>query len=82
MKRIVPILILIAALSTGCAMSMSKDGFHIAAGDSSVTTEETAVVGGSVSETFGSLISNLGKLVPFANQTPDVIVNVPSQGEE
>lgn len=84
MPRILPALVLTLFLaSSGCAMSISKDGFHAAFGDSSVATEKTQTTGGSISESFASLLENLAKLVPFANPSaPEVNVVVPGPENE
>ena len=84
MNKFLPILILILALSTGCALSITGEGLLLATGDSRITLsdEGTAVAGGSISEAAASLITNLAKLIPFTSNVPDVIVNIPDGEEE
>ena len=83
MNRIVPTLILIAVLSTSCAVGITSEGFFVAAGDSTITTGETNVAGGSISESAASLLANLAKLIPFTNSVaPDITIVVPTEEED
>ncbi len=62
--------VLILSLSVGCAFGITKNGLYVAAGDSSFQTDDEIVTGGSVSDSFASLLTGLAALIPFANPAP------------